>query len=118
MPHIDQPQATVTPPPTSIEDDRNLSYYLAQDAYLCGEDDTFTFLNVKSDRYILVVGPDAACVRLAGSGQFLASYGHYPEWVFGVNLDPWSAHCWVQCEQFVLNDDPEIVASYIPILAV
>jgi hypothetical protein len=241
----------VTPLPTNIEDDLNLTYYLTQDTYLCGKDDTFAFLNLKADRYTLVSGPEAAALKallfskteaLADSSflknalpalvahdllttdhsqgkpvattstsvatlrvrasfnregtriksshvfwfmhacflalvqlrcfpllstvngmkrrkhnaptrdcaddrvrnlaiifgklrrffpanylclfdslalvNFLASYGHYPDWVFGVNLDPWSAHCWVQSGQFVLNDDPETVASFIPILAV
>jgi hypothetical protein len=35
--------------------------------------------------------------------------------VFGVTLDPFRAHCWVQHENCVLNDEADSVASYRPI---
>lgn len=36
--------------------------------------------------------------------------------VFGVTLDPFRAHSWVQHEHCVLNDEVDTVASYRPIL--
>jgi hypothetical protein len=36
--------------------------------------------------------------------------------VFGVTLDPFRAHSWVQHENCVLNDEADAVASYHPIL--
>jgi hypothetical protein len=38
--------------------------------------------------------------------------------VIGVRLDPFSAHCWVQCEDLVLNDSVERVKHFTPILAI
>lgn len=36
--------------------------------------------------------------------DFLARRGFHPRLVFGVSLDPFSAHCWVQAADVVLND--------------
>lgn len=49
--------------------------------------------------------------------HFLATYGIYPDWVFGVREDPFSAHCWVQLGTLTLNDFKDRVALYTPILA-
>ena len=49
---------------------------------------------------------------------FLARYGVHPSWVFGVRLDPWRAHCWVQHEGLLFNDELDEVAQYTPIMAV
>jgi Transglutaminase-like superfamily len=48
--------------------------------------------------------------------EFLAQYGVYPSWIFGVRLDPWGAHCWVQEQGVVFEDDIEEVSSYTPVL--
>ena len=37
------------------------------------------------------------------------------EWVFGVNLCPFSAHCWVEYNGIVLNDQFERVSAFTPI---
>lgn len=47
-----------------------------------------------------------ACRRLRIDGSF----------VIGVRLDPFSAHCWVQCGDLVLNDSVERVRHYTPIV--
>lgn len=39
-------------------------------------------------------------------------------WVFGVRTWPFSAHCWLQIGDAVLDDDPDRVAGYTPIMAV
>jgi Transglutaminase-like superfamily len=36
--------------------------------------------------------------------EFLANWRLFPEWVFGVNVDPFQAHCWVQSDDVVLSD--------------
>ena len=36
-------------------------------------------------------------------------------WVFGVNLYPFAAHCWVEYQGLVLNDQLERVAAFTPI---
>jgi hypothetical protein len=38
-------------------------------------------------------------------------------WVFGVRTWPFHAHCWLQCEDLVLDDHAERVGAYAPILA-
>lgn len=49
--------------------------------------------------------------------EFLARHGIYPRWVFGVQADPFQAHCWVQFGETLLNDRLDRVASLAPILA-
>jgi len=50
--------------------------------------------------------------------EFLAQFGIYPSWVFGVRLTPWAAHCWVQDRRFTYNEEVEKAASFTPILAI
>ena len=50
--------------------------------------------------------------------EFLAYYRLYPQWVFGVVAEPFGAHCWVQNDQYILNDRPEYVRGYTPIMVV
>lgn len=48
--------------------------------------------------------------------HFLARFALYPDWVFGVNADPFEAHCWVQAGSVVLNDTVQRVSSFTPIM--
>jgi hypothetical protein len=50
--------------------------------------------------------------------EFLSRFEIYPTWVFGIKLEPWAAHCWVQHGQFVFNEGVEEAAAYTPIMAV
>jgi hypothetical protein len=50
--------------------------------------------------------------------EFLARYGVFPSWVFGVRARPFVAHCWVQYEDIVFNDTVEHVVGYAPIMVV
>jgi hypothetical protein len=36
--------------------------------------------------------------------------------VFGVRTWPFHAHCWLQCDDVVLDDQADRVAAYAPIL--
>jgi len=47
---------------------------------------------------------------------FLAKRGTYASIVFGVIGDPFSAHCWVQAEDVVLNDTVGNANAHTPIL--
>jgi len=49
---------------------------------------------------------------------FLASQKLSPRWVIGVRTRPFGAHSWVQSGGVVLNDLPERVRAYQPILVV
>ncbi len=50
--------------------------------------------------------------------NFLARYGIFPDWVFGVQARPFAAHCWVQLDEIVFNDTVEHVGGYTPIMTV
>lgn len=50
--------------------------------------------------------------------HFLSAEGVHPDWVFGVKTEPFDAHCWVQQGEVLLNDVPDRVRQYSPILVV
>lgn len=54
-------------------------------------------------------------VRSALLMRFLSRRGLEADWVFGVRLWPFMAHCWVQLDELCLNDDVERLAAYTPI---
>lgn len=50
--------------------------------------------------------------------EFLAGYRMFPSWIFGIKLEPWAAHCWVQEGPFTFNEGVEEAAGYTPVMAV
>lgn len=50
--------------------------------------------------------------------EFLMHYGSRVDWVFGVTSDPFSAHCWLQHGNVVLNDSLDRVAGFSRILII
>ncbi|HEJ1200429.1 lasso peptide biosynthesis B2 protein [Pseudomonas aeruginosa] len=48
--------------------------------------------------------------------EFLAQYGFFPSWVFAVSTDPFTAHCWLQHNDYVLTDVPFNLRRMAPIL--
>ncbi len=50
--------------------------------------------------------------------RFLAHYGLFPHWVFGIRARPFGAHCWLQEGETVLNDSVEHVSRLTPIMLV
>jgi len=46
---------------------------------------------------------------------FLRRMGLAADWVFGVRLWPFAAHCWVQSGDLCLNDDVERLWAYTPL---
>lgn len=50
--------------------------------------------------------------------HFLATEGLVAHWVIGVRVNPFGAHSWVQVSDIVLNDYPERVRRFQPILVV
>lgn len=48
--------------------------------------------------------------------RLLHRYGHDAIWVFGVTTWPFEAHCWLQVDDVVLDDELDRVAAYTPIL--
>jgi Transglutaminase-like superfamily len=50
--------------------------------------------------------------------RFLQRSGLNAQWVFGVRTWPFGAHCWLQLGAVALDDFPERLAAYQPILSV
>lgn len=50
--------------------------------------------------------------------EFLARYDVFPDWVFGVRLEPWGAHCWIQQRDFSFDDSTEEAADFTPIMVI
>ncbi len=50
--------------------------------------------------------------------EFLAINRLFPDWIFGVRVKPWHAHCWLQQSDLVLNDALHRVRSFTPIMVV
>lgn len=48
--------------------------------------------------------------------EFLSYYGLYPNLVLGVRTNPFKAHCWVEGDGFVFNDNPAITGGFAAIL--
>ena len=69
-------------------------------------------------RPLLFTAKDACLFDSLALTNFLARYGVFATWVFGVQTGPFAAHCWVQHGEVVLNDTPDHVRRYTPILAV
>jgi len=50
--------------------------------------------------------------------DYLAHYGEFPVWVFGIDTDPWTTYTWLQHENYLLDASPEKVFRLEPILAI
>ena len=50
--------------------------------------------------------------------HYLAAYGAFPDWAFGVRTAPFHAHCWLQQGEVLFNDIPDRVRQYSVILVV
>ncbi len=61
---------------------------------------------------------DACLFDALALSEFLAAYGVYPDWFFGVQSRPFAAHCWLQLDGVVLNDTVDHVKRYTPIMVV
>ena len=65
---------------------------------------------------IIFTAADACLYHSLATAEFLAAQNLFPDWVFGVRTDPFGAHCWLQRDDVVVNDTPENVGVYTPIL--
>jgi len=67
----------------------------------------------------LLRSPADRCLpRSLALATCLLRAGHEVQLVIGVQLRPFLAHCWVQQGTIVLNDTPEDVAAFTPILVI
>lgn len=68
---------------------------------------------------VLFFGSKGNCLLHALSLRlFLAHRGVSTTWIFGVRMNPWSAHTWLQYGRYVLDGTPGEVRYYSPILIV
>lgn len=49
---------------------------------------------------------------------FMSQYAMFPQWVFGVRMNPFGAHCWLQHQRCVINDEVEYVNAFTPIMVI
>lgn len=61
---------------------------------------------------------DACKYRSLALIEFLGAYGFSADWVFGVRLAPFRAHCWVEIGSVILNDYVDNVREFKPILRI
>lgn len=50
--------------------------------------------------------------------EFLARRDVFPDWVFGVQVQPFAAHCWVQEDGILLNETYEYASQFTPIMSI
>ncbi|MFT3722209.1 MAG: lasso peptide biosynthesis B2 protein [Hyphomonadaceae bacterium] len=50
--------------------------------------------------------------------EFLARRGAHPDWIFGVQVQPFAAHCWLQIDGKLLNETLERAGQFTPIMSV
>jgi len=50
--------------------------------------------------------------------RYLTLCGIRPEWVYAVRTRPFAAHCWIEFDGVVLNDQLEKVRPYTPIMVI
>lgn len=71
----------------------------------------------RAARRLVPLAPNCLTDSFALSA-YLAARGIRSDLVFGVKLDPFAAHCWLQNEEAILNDAADTVGDFMPILAV
>jgi hypothetical protein len=69
-------------------------------------------------RPLFYTARDACLLDSVTLSHYLARYGVFPTWVFGVRTEPFYAHCWVQQGDYVFNDTPDFIKPFSPILVV
>ena len=69
-------------------------------------------------RPLFYTARDACLLDSLTLTHFLARYGVFPTWVFGVKTEPFYPHCWIQQGDFVFNDTPDYIRGFSPILVV
>jgi len=71
------------------------------------------------DKTRMILSPHRQCLpRSLALAHRLTGLGFRVDLVFGVAINPFNAHCWVQHNDVVLNDRLEHVSGYVPILVV
>lgn len=61
---------------------------------------------------------DACLFECLVLGIYLSRQGISPTWVFAVQANPFSAHCWLQHDEIVINDTLENIQGFAPIMSI
>jgi hypothetical protein len=66
-----------------------------------------------------LVPVDRSCLLdCLGLVDWLGDRARHVRLVFGVRMDPFGAHCWLQTERAILTDAPDTVRNFVPVLVV
>lgn len=71
----------------------------------------------RAARSLVPVAPNCLTDSLA-LASFLSRRTVAWNLVFGVKLDPFAAHCWLQNDEAVLNDAEDSVSTFVPIMVI
>lgn len=66
---------------------------------------------------VIATGPRQCLFDALALKLFLAKYALFPQWVFGVRVHPFAAHCWLQHGDTLVNDSLDFVRRFTPIMA-
>ncbi|WP_191555747.1 lasso peptide biosynthesis B2 protein [Brevundimonas aurantiaca] len=69
-------------------------------------------------RPLLITRKDQCLLNALFLIEFLAGFGVYPDWWFGIRVHPFGAHCWVAKDALLYDEDVETVCEYTPIMRV
>ncbi len=67
---------------------------------------------------LVLASADRCLVRSLALMSMMHARGIAPRLIFGVRTNPFSAHCWVQFRDVVLNDSAEHARLFVPILVI
>lgn len=96
--------------------------YLKRSALRClppkfDADEAAQLCSIYSRLRIIATGPGQCLFDSLALKLFLANYRIFPDWIFGVRLNPFGAHCWLQHGSAVVNDSLDSVRPFTPIMA-
>ena len=74
--------------------------------------------SVYSRLRVIATGPSECLFDSLALKLFLARYGVFPDWIFGVRLNPFGAHCWLQHGDTLVNDSLDTVRQFTPLMRV
>ncbi|MCD9125783.1 lasso peptide biosynthesis B2 protein [Luteimonas fraxinea] len=85
---------------------------------LCSETDLLRAVEAFTRARLLVPIEPRCLLDSLSLLRFLARRGLYAHLIFGVSMDPFAAHCWLQTDDLVLNDSVGNVMAHTPIRTV
>ncbi|WP_437559922.1 lasso peptide biosynthesis B2 protein [Acidithiobacillus sulfuriphilus] len=66
-----------------------------------------------------ILSPNATCLISSISGLLFFQYNDIQtSIIFGVKVDPFRAHCWLEWNKMIINEPESVVAEYSPIFVI